>query len=69
MPIAAFATIENDQLFLRALVGGTDNQLISAQSQGIVDKALTIGKNVAQQLLEQGAQTLIQQIAEAEAQS
>ena len=51
VPIAAFSTIADDTLSLRALVGGIDNQMIEAE---------TIGKTVAESLLAQGAKEMIQ---------
>ena len=59
VPIAAFSTIENDVLSLRALVGGIDNQMIEASADGSVDDAEAIGKTVAESLLAQGAKEMI----------
>ena len=59
VPIAAFSTIENDVLSLRALVGGIDNQMIEASADGSVTDAEAIGKTVAELLLAQGAKEMI----------
>ena len=59
VPIAAFSTIENDVLSLRALVGGIDNQMIEASADGSVTDAEAIGKSVAESLLAQGAKEMI----------
>ncbi|NVK22020.1 MAG: hydroxymethylbilane synthase [Kangiellaceae bacterium] len=68
VPVAAFATLEQDEeqttLHLKALVGSEDGQLIEAQAHGLAEEALSIGHQVAQQLVEQGAMQLIEQLAE-----
>lgn len=63
VPVAAFATIDNDTLSLRALVGGIDQQIIEASAEGPAQDALAIGQKVSQELLELGARELIQELA------
>lgn len=63
VPVAAFATIDNDTLSLRALVGGVDQQIIEASGEGPAQDALAIGQKVSQELLELGARELIQELA------
>lgn len=63
VPVAAFATIDNDTLSLRALVGGLDQQIIEASAEGPAQDALAIGQKVSQELLELGARELIQELA------
>lgn len=63
VPVAAFATIDNDTLSLRALVGGVDQQIIEASAEGPAQDALVIGQKVSQELLELGARELIQELA------
>ncbi|MHC9512059.1 hydroxymethylbilane synthase [Kangiella sp. M94] len=63
VPVAAFATIDNDTLSLRALVGGVDQQIIEASGQGPAQDALAIGQKVSQELLELGAREMIQELA------
>ncbi|WP_417445489.1 hydroxymethylbilane synthase [Kangiella sp.] len=63
VPVAAFATIDNNTLSLRALVGGIDQQIIEASAEGPAQDALAIGQQVSQELLELGARELIQELA------
>ena len=63
VPVAAFATIENGILSLRALVGGVDQQIIEASAEGSAKDALAIGQKVSQELLDLGARELIQELA------
>lgn len=60
VPVAAFATLDGEKLNLKALVGDADNNFISAEHSGNKQDALAIGNQVAQQLLAQGAQTIMQ---------
>lgn len=63
VPVAAFATIDNGVLSLRALVGGVDQQIIEASAEGSAKDALAIGQKVSQELLDLGARELIQELA------
>lgn len=63
VPVAAFATIDNGVLSLRALVGGVDQQIIEASAEGSAKNALAIGQKVSQELLDLGARDLIQELA------
>lgn len=65
VPIAAFSTVTDGILSLRALVGGLDNQMIEAAAEGPVNEAINIGQTVAQSLLEQGAKEMIAALGEA----
>ena len=57
VPIASYAVIEGDQLWLRGRVGSPDGEtLLFAESRGSDPEAL--GDTVANQLLEQGADTI-----------
>ncbi|NVJ65067.1 MAG: hydroxymethylbilane synthase [Gammaproteobacteria bacterium] len=60
VPVAAFATINNDELHLKALVGAADNSAIYAEAIGDKNDALAIGNQVAEQLLQQGAKAIMQ---------
>lgn len=58
VPIASYAIIEGDQLWLRGRVGSPDGEtLLFAESRGGDPEAL--GDTVATQLLEQGADTIL----------
>ena len=60
LPIAAYATEENDQLKLTALVGALDgSQIIRAQCEGAKDQIDTISTQVVETLKQQGAIQLI----------
>ena len=59
VPIAAYSTITDGTLSLRALVGGIDNQMIEASAEGPAETAETIGTTVADSLLAQGAKEMI----------
>ncbi len=56
VPMASFAQLINEEVFLRALVGTVDGQhLIRAQRNGDMHHAEDLGLHVAEDLLEQGA--------------
>ena len=61
VPIAGFATVQGDQLFMRGLVGSPDGSVIyRAERTGGLDSAEAIGKMVAEDLLAQGADKILQ---------
>ncbi|MFY0639676.1 MAG: hydroxymethylbilane synthase [Bermanella sp.] len=56
VPIACYATLDGDQLFLRGLVGSEDGQtIIRTEINGHVDDAETLGIQAAENLLAKGA--------------
>ncbi len=58
VPIAGFAQFENGEIFMRALVGSPDGNLIyRAEKQG--NSAIEIGENLADDLLKQGAAEIL----------
>jgi hydroxymethylbilane synthase len=61
VPIAGFAILQNNQLFMRGLVGSPDGSLLyrSAHSSPL-DQADTLGQWIAQDLLNQGADHILQ---------
>lgn len=60
VPIAAYAELQGDQLWLRALVGAVDGStLIRAEGRAARTEALTLGVSVAEQLLAAGAGPLL----------
>ncbi len=59
VPVAAFATIDQEQLTLKALVG-SQQTIITANAEGHKKDAIAIGNRVAEQLIKQGALELIQ---------
>jgi hydroxymethylbilane synthase len=68
VPIACFAELQNnqaqgDQLFLRGLVGAPDGSvLLRAQSHGPSSAPEALGIAVAEQLLQQGAGAILEQV-------
>ena len=68
VPIGSYATIEkadgdSPQLYLRGLVGATDgSQLLTAEIVGPTSQAESLGQQLAQTLLEKGADKILQQV-------
>ncbi|MEQ1560948.1 MAG: hydroxymethylbilane synthase, partial [Methyloglobulus sp.] len=61
VPIAGFAEIHDNQLFMRGLVGNPDGSVIY-RSEGTdnLEQAQAIGKKIAEDLLAQGADKILQ---------
>ena len=60
VPLAAFATLENNELTLQAMVASPDGQtIIQALDKSSPDQAEQLGQKVAQTLIDQGALPLI----------
>ncbi len=63
-PIAAFAELKGDTLSLRGLIGSPDGtRILTAQSSDHRDNAQALGRAVGQQLLDAGAQEIIDALA------
>lgn len=63
-PIAAYSTLENDQLHLRALVATPDGtQVIRAQAHNQAENAVALGETVAEELMAKGAREIIRNLA------
>lgn len=63
VPIAGFSEIQDDVLSLRGLVGYPDGrEIFRAEHSGPVADAEAIGRNVAEQLLAQGAGAVLREI-------
>ncbi len=61
VPIAGFAQLQNKQLFMRGLVGSPDGSVLyRSERVGTVDEAETIGRLIAEDLLAQGANEILQ---------
>ncbi len=61
VPIAGFAEIRDNQLFMRGLVGNPDGSVIyRSEHIGKLEDAETIGKTIAEDLLSQGADKVLQ---------
>ena len=63
VPIACYAVLEGDQLWLRGLVGQPDGgQLLRAEARAAAVDAEALGVKVADELLEQGAEEILKAI-------
>lgn len=61
VPIGGYAVLQDNQIYLRALVGALDgSKIIRAESKSAVENAEVLGVQVGQQLLEQGADKILQ---------
>jgi hydroxymethylbilane synthase len=61
VPIAGFAELSGDKLFMRGLVGNPDGSVIyRSESSGKPEHAESIGKTIAEDLLSQGADKVLQ---------
>ena len=66
VPIGAFAVIETDTLWLRGLVGAVDgSEIIRHQVRGPVAQAEQLGTALAEYLLTQGADRILQAVYQA----
>ena len=63
VPIACFAELADDQLWLRGLVGRPDGtEILRAQRRGSAADADALGVAVAEELLSQGAADILAQV-------
>ena len=63
MPIGAYASEKNGEIFLRALVGETDGSaIIRAEGKSAIENAEELGVTIAEQLLAQGADKILAKI-------
>lgn len=62
VPVAAFAQIHHDKLLLRGLVASRDGiRILRAKLEGDPKNAESIGKRVAEELLQQGAEKILRE--------
>ena len=65
VPIAAYAELEGDQIFLRGLVGQPDgSETLRAEIRGSSKQAHELGVELAQQLLARGADRILDSLRE-----
>lgn len=65
VPIAGYATLKNDQLSLSGLVATIDGTtMLRASASAHVSEAESLGLQVAERLLEQGAQSILDELHE-----
>ena len=63
VPIGGYAVLQQGQLYLRALVGYIDgSRIIRAEGKSAVENAEVLGVKIAEQLLAQGADKILQAI-------
>ncbi|WP_448757033.1 hydroxymethylbilane synthase [Aggregatibacter sp.] len=63
VPIGGYAVLQQGQLYLRALVGDIDgSRIIRAEGKSAVENAKILGVQIAEQLLAQGADKILQAI-------
>ena len=63
VPIGGYAVLQQGQLYLRALVGDIDgSRIIRAEGKNAVENAEVLGVQIAEQLLAQGADKILQAI-------
>ncbi len=63
VPIAAYAVLENNELWLRGLVASLDGQtVISGERRGTMDQAETMGISLAEELLANGAEAILRNL-------
>jgi hydroxymethylbilane synthase len=61
VPIAGFAQLQNEQIYMRGLVGNPDGSILyRAECLGGLDQGETIGRMIAEDLLAQGADKVLQ---------
>ena len=65
VPIAGYAVLEGDQIYLRGLVGKPDgSEVLRAEIRGSSDQAHELGVDLAQQLLARGADRILAALQE-----
>lgn len=63
VPIGSYAIIDGDNIFLRGLVGAIDgSNIIHDEINGLAIHGEALGNQLAQQLLDQGADKILQQV-------
>lgn len=63
VPIGSFAIVDGNNLHLRGLVGAVDgSEIIQAELNGTVDHGEQLGKKLAEILLAQGADSILQKV-------
>jgi hydroxymethylbilane synthase len=61
VPIAGFAQLQDNQLFMRGLVGSPDGSVLyRSEHKAASDEAETLGRLIAEDLLAQGAGKILQ---------
>ena len=67
VPIGSYAIIENDEVYLRGLVGAVDgSEILHSEIRGKVEDAEALGQSLAQTLLDKGADKILKEVYEQE---
>ena len=65
VPIGSYAVLENQQVYLRGLVGAVDgSEILTSDIRGNINDAEQLGQQLAEQLLAQGADKILRQVYE-----
>jgi hydroxymethylbilane synthase len=65
VPIGSYAVLEEQQLYLRGLVGAIDgSEILTSEVRGNIDQAAQLGKQLAENLLAKGADKILRQVYE-----
>ncbi len=63
VPIGAYAVIDDNEIYLRGLVGAVDgSKIIHSEIRGNLDQGAALGHSLAQTLLSQGADVILKQV-------
>jgi hydroxymethylbilane synthase len=63
VPIAGYATLQNNEIYLRGLVGRPDgSEVVRDEIRGPADQAAELGIALAEKLLAQGADTILREL-------
>jgi hydroxymethylbilane synthase len=66
VPIAAFAELQDDSIWLRGLVGEPDgSRIVKSETTGLKSSAESLGQSLADELLAAGAQEILSRLAHA----
>lgn len=67
VPIGSYAIIENDEVYLRGLVGAVDgSEILHSEIRGKAEDAEALGQSLAQTLLDKGADKILKEVYEQE---
>ena len=65
VPIGSYAVLENQQVYLRGIVGAVDgSEILTSDIRGNINDAEQLGQQLAEQLLAQGADKILRQVYE-----
>jgi hydroxymethylbilane synthase len=63
VPIGSYAMLEDQQIYLRGLVGAVDgSEILTSEIRGNIDEAAQLGNQLAEQLLAKGADKILRQV-------